>query len=139
MSGLRCGDAGDGLMLLGAEQLTVRLGGVEVLSGVSMAIEPGEIVTILGPNGSGKSTLLRALLGIVAPDRGRVIRASGLQLGYVPQKLAIDPSLPLTVRRFLSLPHRVAETEAAAALDRVGMAGSGRGRWPACRAGSCSA
>jgi zinc transport system ATP-binding protein len=112
-------------MLLQAEALTVRLGGVEVLSGVSMAVEPGEIVTILGPNGSGKSTLLRALLGILVPDAGNVTRAPGLKIGYVPQKLAIDPSLPLSVRRFLSLPHRVTEAEAAAALYRVGMEDSG--------------
>lgn len=112
-------------MLLAAEGLTVRLGGGEVLSGVSMGIEAGEIVTILGPNGSGKSTLLRALLGMILPDAGRVTRAPGLRVGYVPQKLAIDPSLPLSVRRFLSLPHRVGTAEADAALCRVGMEGSG--------------
>ncbi len=112
-------------MLLAAEGMTVRLGGAEVLSAVSMAIEPGEIVTVLGPNGSGKSTLLRALLGMVALAAGRVTRAPGLRVGYVPQKLSVDASLPLSVRRFLSLPHRVSEAEAQAALTRVGMAGRG--------------
>ncbi len=112
-------------MLLSAEGLTVRLGGTEVLKDVSMGIEPGEIVTILGPNGSGKSTLLRALLGMVPADAGRVTRVAGLRIGYVPQKLAIDPSLPLTVRRFLSLPHRVDDAEAEAALHRVGLEGAG--------------
>ena len=112
-------------MLLRAEDVTVRLGGQEVLTGVSLTIEAGEIVTVLGPNGSGKSTLIRAMLGMVPLSGGRVQRAPGLKVGYVPQKLAIDPSLPLTVRRFLSLPHRVTEAEAAAALDRVGMAGKG--------------
>ena len=112
-------------MLLSAEGLTVRLGGAEVLKGVSMSIDPGEIVTILGPNGSGKSTLLRALLGMIVPDAGRVTRSTGLRIGSVPQKLAIDPSLPLTVRRFVSLPHRVSDAEAAAALYRVGMENAG--------------
>ncbi len=112
-------------MLLAAENLTVRLGGTEVLSGVSMAVERAEIVTILGPNGSGKSTLLRALLGMVPAASGRVVRAEGLRVGYVPQKLAIDPSLPLSVRRFLSLPHLVDEAAAQAALARVGMEDSG--------------
>ena len=107
--------------LLQARDISVLLGGAEVLSHVSLAVQPGEIVTILGPNGSGKSTLLRALLGIVPLSGGAVQRAAGLRLGYVPQRLAVDASLPMTVRRFLSLPSRVGDTEAAAALHRVGL------------------
>ena len=71
--------------------------------------------------GSGKSTLLRALLGILPPAEGVVRRAPGLRLGYVPQKLAIDRTMPMTVRRFLSLPNRVSDAEARAALSRVNL------------------
>ena len=92
-----------------------------MLSDISLAVHPAEIVTILGPNGSGKSTLLRALLGILPLSSGQVTRAAGLRLGYVPQKLAIDRSMPMTVRRFLSLPTRVSNAEATAALARVGL------------------
>lgn len=112
---------GGRMSLIRAQDLTVRLGGDEVLKGVSLAVEPGEIVTILGPNGSGKSTLLRALLGILPLSSGQVMRAPGLRIGYVPQRLAIDPSLPMTVRRFLSLPVRVPDDRAEAALRRVGV------------------
>jgi zinc transport system ATP-binding protein len=111
-------------MLVRARHLSVTLGDQPVLTDVSLAVNPGEIVTILGPNGSGKSTLVRALLGLVRPTSGEVLRRPRLRIGYVPQKLALDPSLPLTVRRFLSLPARVGDAEAAAALDRVGMAGT---------------
>jgi zinc transport system ATP-binding protein len=111
------------MSLLAAENLVVRFGATEALSGVSLAIEPGEIVTILGPNGSGKSTLLRALLGILRPASGQVIRAAGLRIGYVPQKLAVDRAMPMTVRRFLSLPVRVGDGAAQAALKRVGLEG----------------
>ncbi len=116
---------GGGMSLIAADHICVRYGEAEVLHDVTLSIAPGEIVTILGPNGSGKSTLLRALLGIVPVAEGRVTRADGLRLGYVPQRLHIDRSMPLTVRRFLSLPQRVADSAAEAALDRVGMTGFG--------------
>jgi zinc transport system ATP-binding protein len=107
--------------LISAEKITVRYGRGVVLDGVTMGIRAGEIVTILGPNGSGKSTLIRALLGVVPLQSGAVTRAAGLRIGYVPQRLAIDRSLPITVRRFLSLPVRVTDGQARAALERVGL------------------
>jgi len=107
--------------LITAENLTIRLDGQEVLSNVSLKVQRAEIVTILGPNGSGKSTLLRALLGILRPASGNVTRRAGLVIGYVPQKLAVDRTLPMTVRRFLSLPKRVSDPDATAALARVGL------------------
>jgi zinc transport system ATP-binding protein len=109
------------MSLISAQNLSVAFGAEAVLSSVTMTIEPGEIVTILGPNGSGKSTLLRALLGILPLSTGTVTRAPGLRLGYVPQKLAVDRSMPMTVRRFLSLPLRVSDSAATAALLRVGL------------------
>ncbi len=109
------------MSLISAEHICVRHGATEVLHDVTMRVEPSEIVTILGPNGSGKSTLLRALLGIVPVTHGRVERQKGLRIGYVPQRLAVDRTMPLTAARFLSLPHRVAPAEAQAALARVGV------------------
>lgn len=108
--------------LIEARGLTVRHGGVAVLANVDFSITPGEIVTIVGPNGSGKSTLIRALIGLAPAASGIVERSPGLRIGYVPQRLQVDAGLPMTVRRFLSLPRRVADADAAAALARVGVA-----------------
>ncbi|MEW9918506.1 metal ABC transporter ATP-binding protein [Marimonas sp. MJW-29] len=93
-----------------------------VLRDVTFSIDRGEIVTIVGPNGSGKSSLLRALIGALKPVAGTVTRARGLKIGYVPQKLQIDATLPLPVRRFLNLPHRRKPEEIGRALRRAGVA-----------------
>jgi zinc transport system ATP-binding protein len=111
--------------LIEAAGLAVRYGASPVLSGVDFHIHRGEIVTIVGPNGSGKSTLLRALIGAVKPSAGRVGRAAGLRIGYVPQRLHIDATLPMTVRRFLDLPSRVSEREATRALAASGVSAVG--------------
>lgn len=111
------------MSLLAARNLSVRLGGADVLSGITLALNRAEIVTIVGPNGSGKSTLLRALLGLVPPHSGHVIRADGLRIGYVPQRLHIDRPMPMTARRFLSLPTRCTDRQAAGVLARCGVAG----------------
>jgi len=107
--------------VIAAEGLSIRVDGRTVLADISVAVAAGEIVTIVGPNGSGKSTFLRALIGALPAASGRVIRAPGLRIGYVPQKLAIDATLPITVSRFLSLPRRVPQDVAAEALARAGM------------------
>ena len=73
--------------------------GRDILTGVDLDVHRGEIVTIIGPNGGGKTTLLKVILGIMAPDKGVASKAAGLKIGYVPQKLSIDPTLPLPVRR----------------------------------------
>ncbi len=113
------------MSLIEVKGLSVRLGGREVLHDVDLAIAPGEIVTIVGPNGSGKSTLLRAIIGAVQPSAGMVHRQAGLRLGYVPQKIALDASLPLKVRQFLDLPQRSSAEDKAKALDEAGAAGLG--------------
>ena len=113
------------MSLIDARHIEFGHGGQRVLQGVSLALEPGEIVTIVGPNGSGKSTLLRVLIGALKPQKGKVTRQSGLRIGYVPQKLHIDPTLPITVKRFLNLPEAVGKDAVADALHTAGVPGVG--------------
>ena len=111
--------------LIRATDLSVSHAGADlpVLRHVDFHISPAEIVTVVGPNGSGKSTLVRALLGHVPAETGRVERLPGLRIGYVPQRVHIERAMPMTVRRFLSLPVRVGEAEARAVLERTGVPG----------------
>lgn len=112
--------------LIRLSNLDVAFGNTLVLRSVDLSVAPGEIVTIVGPNGSGKSTVLRALLGAVTPRSGAVWRRPGLAIGYVPQRLAIDATMPMTVARFLALPRRRDRTESEAVLARVGLTGQER-------------
>ncbi|MEM6593935.1 MAG: metal ABC transporter ATP-binding protein [Pseudomonadota bacterium] len=109
------------MTLLSVDHVSIAYGAKTVLSDVSMALEPAEIVTIVGPNGSGKTSLLRAILGAIAPKTGMVRLKPGLKIGYVPQKLHIDPTLPITVAGFLRLTDRVAKSECHEALDAAGV------------------
>jgi len=74
-----------------------------VLKNISLDVRRGEIITLIGPNGAGKSTLVRIVLGLLLPQSGSIFQQSKLKIGYMPQKLNIDPVLPLTVARFLNL------------------------------------
>lgn len=107
--------------LVEVKDLSVSYGAQKVLSGVSLNVTAGEIVTIVGPNGSGKTSLLRAIIGAVKPVKGRVGRAQGVKLGYVPQRLHIDETLPMTVSRFLKLPGGVGQTQIDRALKQAGV------------------
>ena len=109
------------MSLLSSTNLSLRHNGNLVLEGVNFSIKRGEIVTIVGPNGSGKSSLLRALVGAIKPSEGHITRTPGLKIGYVPQRLQIDTTLPLTVRRFLNLPHRQKPATISEALTRAGV------------------
>jgi zinc transport system ATP-binding protein len=113
----------DPATLVTAEGVEMSYAGRQVLSGVDLAITRGEIVTLIGLNGSGKSTLARILLGLLQPTAGRVWRADQLRHGYVPQTLTIDPAMPLTVHRFLTLGGRVADDVLAGTLAEVGLDG----------------
>ncbi len=106
--------------LVEARALTLNYAGRPVLEHVDLTVAAGEIVTLIGPNGSGKTTLVRTLLGLQAPDSGSVHRRPGLSIGYLPQRFTVEPVMPLTVRRLLTLTRRHGEAALGDALDEVG-------------------
>lgn len=91
--------------LLRADAVSRRFGHEHVLQSVSLHIYPREIITLIGPNGSGKTTLLKLLLGLDTPDSGMVYKKPDLRIGFVPQKIQLNPTMPMNVRWYLAM-HR---------------------------------
>ena len=105
--------------LVTLENVSVAFGQRRVLSDISLTLKPGKILTLLGPNGAGKSTLVRVVLGLVAPSDGVIKRENNLRIGYVPQKLHLDATMPLTVSRFMRLRPGTRKQDILPALKRV--------------------
>ncbi|RJG12654.1 zinc ABC transporter ATP-binding protein ZnuC [Pseudomonas cavernicola] len=106
--------------LIRLQGVGVSFAGQSVLKDVQLSVQPGEIVTLIGPNGAGKTTLVRAVLGLLKAEVGSVWRKPKLRIGYMPQKLHVDATLPLSVLRFLRLVPGVDRPRALAALAEVG-------------------
>ncbi|KXG86591.1 metal ABC transporter ATP-binding protein [Agrobacterium bohemicum] len=100
----------------------VKRNGRWLVRGVEFSVRRGEIVTLIGPNGSGKSTSAKMSTGVLKPDEGSVARIAGLKVGYVPQKLSVDWTMPLTVQRLMTLTGKLPVGEIEAALDATGIA-----------------
>jgi zinc/manganese transport system ATP-binding protein len=144
-AGRQLGKPGDGGLAIRARELEARYGSRFVWRTAGLDIRSGEFVAILGPNGAGKSTLFRMLLGLLPPAQGtiEVLGASphrgNNQVGYVPQRRAIDPDLRLRGSELVRLGvdghlwgiplpsvNRAAWGRAEDALDAVGAAGVGK-------------
>ncbi|CAN5890900.1 ABC transporter ATP-binding protein [soil metagenome] len=122
---------------LSLHDATVRRGEVEVLSGASLAVQPGQVVGVVGPHGAGKTTLLRAALGLAKLSSGRAElggrdvasldeAARAALAGYLPQERRVGWNLPAW--RIASLgaalkPPALARAVALDALGRVGVGG----------------
>jgi zinc transport system ATP-binding protein len=118
MSGRRRGES-----LVEVRGVSMRLGDHLALEHVDLEVAAGEIVSLIGPNGAGKSTLVKLVIDILQPTAGSIRRKPGLSFSYMPQRLQIDPTLPLSVGRFLDLPARQSRARHAEVLALVGAAG----------------
>lgn len=105
--------------LVSVENAVLSKGGRRILENVSINVGRGEIVTLIGPNGAGKSMLIRVALGLEPIDRGHVHRAPGLKIGYQPQKVTLDETIPISVRRFLTLTQAHSEDALVKSLSDV--------------------
>lgn len=90
-----------------------------ILHDISLDLYAGKILTIIGPNGAGKSSLVQILLGLQKPNVGNIWRKANLKIGYVPQRIAINSLMPLTVQRFVELSGEKNRKDVTSALQKT--------------------
>ena len=108
------------MKLIEITDLSVQYGSKLILQNINLSLADGEIVTIVGPNGSGKTTLFKAIIGTAPINTGTLKIRPNLKIGYVPQQLIIDKTLPITVERFLKVAQKTNVKTLANAMNLVG-------------------
>lgn len=109
--------------MLEVDAVNLTIGSYAILQNVSLRVNAGEVLTLVGLNGSGKSTLLRVILGLQKADSGSVRLRPKTKIGYMPQKLAVDDTLPLSVYRFMRLARPIATGGGRAPVRQTILAG----------------
>ena len=107
--------------LIQARDITIVRQGQYILNDINIDLAPAEIVTLIGLNGAGKTTLVKVLAGLMLPDSGYIKRKKHLRVGYCPQHIRFDPTLPMSVNHFLSLVDAKRQTNIPAVLEEVGI------------------
>jgi len=109
--------------LLRADNLSIKYRNHHILDNVSFEVRPQQILTIIGPNGAGKTTLLKAILGLIPSSGGTLWKKEGLRIGYMPQRIDLNPLLQLSVKDFLHLAEPRADLKKLqAVLKEIGVA-----------------
>lgn len=107
-------------VLIDARDISLQLNQRQILQNISLQIAPRQIVTLIGPNGAGKTSLIKIVLGLIQPTTGSIEAKKGLRVGYMPQRLHVDQSMPVSVERFLMLAVNANKDRIDNALREVG-------------------
>ena len=105
------------MSLLVLDNVGLAYGARTLFDGLSLRIDRGDRIGLIGPNGSGKTTLMRILAGEQLPDRGAVVRAGAMQLGYLPQDLEVSGGITLRELVLSSVPGRTELDERLAGVE----------------------
>jgi zinc transport system ATP-binding protein len=89
--------------IVSLENISLKLNNQEILKDINLEIKKGEITTLIGPNGGGKTSIARILIGALKPSAGKVTIIKNSRIGYMPQKLSIDHTIPMRAIDFINL------------------------------------
>ncbi len=85
------------------KNISLKLNNNEILRDINLQLKKGEITTLIGPNGGGKTSIARILIGVIKANQGEVLIEKNYKIGYMPQKLIIDNTIPIRVIDFINL------------------------------------
>jgi zinc transport system ATP-binding protein len=105
--------------LLNAQDISLAIDGKQILQNINLQIDENQIVTLIGPNGAGKTSLVKIVLSLTKPSAGSVSLRKKLRVGYMPQRLHVDNSMPISVQKFLQLAVRAKPELIEQALSEV--------------------
>ena len=105
--------------LMSLNNISVEINNQKILYDISLTVNLNQIITVLGPNGAGKSTLVKVILGLIKPTTGSIKRTTDLTIGYVPQSINLNPTLPITVKRFMRLNKQLSQIDIHKTLSLV--------------------
>lgn len=105
------------MALVELKNIGLKIGGKQIIEGISLQLKKGKITTLIGPNGGGKTSLARILLGIIKPTSGEVTRSHKISIGYMPQKVELEKNIPISARDFIHLENGAIDQKLAQRLN----------------------
>lgn len=98
-------------MIIELKNVGLTINQQKIIERISLQLKKGQITTLIGPNGGGKTSIARVLLGILKPTSGEVVKNSKMKIGYMPQKIEIDKTIPMSGRDFIQLSTKKVEMD----------------------------
>ena len=89
--------------MINLEQISLKIAKKQILQDISLQVNQGDFVTIIGPNGAGKTSLVKVILGDLKANKGNINIDNNVKIGYVPQKININNTMPINLEYFLNL------------------------------------
>jgi len=85
------------------DKVNLKINNQNIVKDISLTLLKNKITTLIGPNGGGKSSIAKIILGIIKPNNGKIFIKDKIKIGYMPQKVEIDKTIPISAIDFIKL------------------------------------